>query len=343
MVDQVIMQKPSKLPLILAVVALLAVGGLGYFVWQLNKNASTPASNATAVPAGQNVADDGAMPAPPAGGVTKPYINDSLAPYGKWVSVDGEQYWQPHVAQEDSAWRPYGTQGNWVYSDSGWVWQSSYNWGWLPFHYGRWLHHPANGWIWLPDTVWGPAWVSWRNSDEAVVWAPLPPAASFEVGVGFHFGGSVGVDFDFGLQAPDFVFVSTEHFCDAGPELSVHFFPPTKVVEVFKTTTIIHNNYTVINNRVSISGPAVAQISRATGREINPRNVETLAVLRPRVVGTVATRAAGTVENAAVREEKAAAHKHEAVVKKPEPAPVKEHAKPEHEKEKGKVKEKERP
>ena len=43
------------------------------------------------------------------------------------------------------------------------------------FHFGRWAYDPAVGWVWLPDTVWGPGWVAWRDGDDISGWAPLPP------------------------------------------------------------------------------------------------------------------------------------------------------------------------
>ena len=33
---------------------------------------------------------------------------------------------------------PYTTAGHWVYDDD-YVWVSDYDWGWAPFHYGRWV------------------------------------------------------------------------------------------------------------------------------------------------------------------------------------------------------------
>ena len=55
----------------------------------------------------------------------------------------------------------------------------------IVYHYGRWVRVQDEGWCWVPDTDWGPAWVSWRNNDEYVGWAPLPPEARFEAEVGF--------------------------------------------------------------------------------------------------------------------------------------------------------------
>src|SRR5574337_2168421 len=42
--------------------------------------------------------------------------------------------------------------------------------GWATSHYGRWVY--ANRWVWVPDTTWGPAWVTWRQGDDYIGWAP---------------------------------------------------------------------------------------------------------------------------------------------------------------------------
>lgn len=117
------------------------------------------------------------------------YFYDSLAPYGTWAYVAGAGLcWQPTVYSVDRSWRPYSDRGRWVYTDCGWYWQSDYSWGWAPFHYGRWLKDAQRGWVWAPNRVWGPAWVSWRQSADYCGWAPLPPAARFVAGVGFRSG-----------------------------------------------------------------------------------------------------------------------------------------------------------
>src|SRR3954463_5506861 len=153
---------------------------------------TAPANN---VYPGQNVGAP-ATPPPPAQVVTPPltppsdvaaiqapaepvnvnYFYSSLAPYGSWVEVPGYGLcWQPTVAVASAGWSPYCNSGRWLWTDSGWYWYSSYSWGWAPFHYGRWCTYPRLGWVWVPDTVWGPSWVSWRYSHDYCGWAPLPP------------------------------------------------------------------------------------------------------------------------------------------------------------------------
>jgi hypothetical protein len=50
----------------------------------------------------------------------------------------------------------------------------------------------GRGWGWVPGTMWGPAWVSWRSGGGYAGWAPLPPRgaaipASYGAGSGWHF------------------------------------------------------------------------------------------------------------------------------------------------------------
>src|ERR1700761_3544443 len=103
---------------------------------------------------------------------------DELSPYGNWIDYPDYGYvWQPNV---DPDFRPYDTNGNWVYSDAGWTWVSGYSWGWAPFHYGRWFYDGSYGWLWQPGNEWAPAWVTWGQSGDYYGWAALPP----NVGVG---------------------------------------------------------------------------------------------------------------------------------------------------------------
>ena len=157
---------------------------------------------------------DSYEPAPepePSGGVS--YFYDSLAPYGTWMDVEGYgKCWQPSVVVINKSWRPYCDRGRWIYSDSGWYWNSDYSWGWAPFHYGRWFNHTKMGWCWTPDTVWAPSWVSWRYSNDYCGWAPLPPRACY-TGSGFtYYGRTVTANFSFGLGADCYTFIPFNRF-----------------------------------------------------------------------------------------------------------------------------------
>src|SRR5690625_7977028 len=51
---------------------------------------------------------------------------ESLSPYGKWIDYRGYgNAWVPRVSRN---FRPYATNGRWVFSDYGWTWMSGYSW-----------------------------------------------------------------------------------------------------------------------------------------------------------------------------------------------------------------------
>ncbi len=98
---------------------------------------------------------------------------DELSPYGNWIDYPDYGYvWVPAV---DYDFKPYVTNGSWVFSDYGWTWASNYEWGWATFHYGRWFFDDYYGWIWAPGDEWAPAWVKWGTADGYYCWAPLAP------------------------------------------------------------------------------------------------------------------------------------------------------------------------
>jgi hypothetical protein len=131
------------------------------------------------------------------------YFYDYLSDYGQWVYYPGYNYvWVPYNMAP--AWRPY-SYGRWVWTEYGWTWVSTFRWGWIPFHYGRWVFEPGFGWFWIPDTVWGPAWVSWRYGGSYIGWAPLPPRYRYDHGRGLFLSS---------IDLPDdcWVFVDSRHF-----------------------------------------------------------------------------------------------------------------------------------
>lgn len=100
---------------------------------------------------------------------------DQLSPYGDWIySPDYGYVWRPYF-DNPASFRPYSSNGNWVYTDYGWTWASGYDWGWATFHYGRWDFDNYLGWLWIPGTEWAPAWVSWGSYDNYWGWAPMGP------------------------------------------------------------------------------------------------------------------------------------------------------------------------
>ncbi|MGC8743848.1 MAG: DUF6600 domain-containing protein [Verrucomicrobiia bacterium] len=204
----------------------------------------------------------------------------ALSPYGSWLYVDGYGYcWQPLVAVTYPGWRPYYHGGRWLWTDYGWYWLSDYSWGWATFHYGRWsyLHH--HGWVWFPDRVWGPAWVSWRVGPSYCGWAPLPPYARYDVGVGFVYHGShVSIGFEFGLSDWDYTFVDWGHFHHRYPYR--YGVPGNRARDIYNNTTVINNYITGNNNNVVINtGVGTEHITRLTREEIRKVTVRDAPVV----------------------------------------------------------------
>jgi len=105
-------------------------------------------------------------------------FSPALDPYGAWV--DDPTYgmvWAPSPDQVGAGFQPYDTAGSWNYVDGDYVWVSEYAWGWICFHYGRWVLS-AGRWVWIPGRRYAGAWVSWRVSDDGsgyVGWSPMAP------------------------------------------------------------------------------------------------------------------------------------------------------------------------
>ena len=199
------------------------------------------------------------------------FFYDSLAPYGNWVTVPNYGYvWQPSCTVVTPGWRPYWNNGSWIWSDSGWYWNSYYSWGWAPFHYGNWFNDPGYGWCWTPGSVWGPSWVTFRYSSGYCGWAPLPPGCGWRSGVGLTWsGGGIGVGFGFGFTAANYCWTPTGYFsaahCSnyglAGPQ-AANAYNNSKVVNNY----IVGNNNTIING--GIDPRQIRQHSRSEVRKV---------------------------------------------------------------------------
>lgn len=89
--------------------------------------------------------------------------------YGRWDYAPSYGYvWYPTVAV---GWRPY-SHGGWRHTRYGWTWFGLDPWAGPTHHFGRWGFSGA-AWFWIPNRVWGPAWVSWAHSPGYVSWSPL--------------------------------------------------------------------------------------------------------------------------------------------------------------------------
>jgi hypothetical protein len=202
------------------------------------------------------------------------YCYNYLAPFGNWINLDPYGYvWCPrHMGYR---WRPY-SDGHWVWTDYGWTWISDFDWGWIPFHYGRWSWDDDCGWFWVPGTLWGPAWVTWRASDLYMGWAPIPPGIEIRAGMDFGF-------LAFRIPSHFWIFIGASHFLDRN--CRPYVLPFERNVTIVNYTTI-HNNFQFRNNRFVNEGIGVDVVRRVTRRDV-PRYTlrDTREPGRPRVAG----------------------------------------------------------
>ncbi len=241
---------------------------------------------------------------------------NSLAPYGSWVTVPTYGYvWQPACAVATPGWRPYWNNGCWAWTDAGWYWNSSYSWGWAPFHYGSWVQAPSVGWCWVPGSTWAPSWVTFRYGGGYCGWAPLPPGCGFSTGVGLTWSGSgISVGFSFGFGAADYCW--TPASCFTAANCWTYGVPRSQVNQVCQNSTVINNYVTGNNNTVVNGGIAPTTITQHTrseirkvaladvatpsqaGRSVGPRSSPDqgrLAVYRPNIGQDLANKGAVTV------------------------------------------------
>ncbi len=197
-------------------------------------------------------------------------FTDALTPYGSWV--DDPSYgrvWTPSPQIVGVDFSPYATNGHWVMTEYGWTWVSGWDWGWAPFHYGRWAMRGGFGWCWIPGTLWGPAWVSWRSGGGFVGWAPLPPRG-------------MGLGRPIGMRSP-WRFTAAAHLGATQPT----YLPQRTVPRAFAQTTVVSNRRVLSMNGTSIrvnAGPVrINGVSGLPGAA-PPR----LAAIAPRAVPQVA-------------------------------------------------------
>jgi len=185
------------------------------------------------------------------------YFYEQMQPYGRWVSYSPHGYvWIP--GDVGYKWRPY-SRGNWAWTDYGWTWVSLERWGWIAYHYGRWGWDRRLGWFWVPDVVWGPAWVAWRWGDAHIGWAPLPPGVDFIPGRGFG-------RHQWDIPEHHWNFVRGRDFMDTS--LDRWILPVERNVTIVNLT-VFNVNINVRDNRVFNDGVDVEHVRRQTNKVVD--------------------------------------------------------------------------
>src|SRR5450755_1132596 len=181
---------------------------------------------------------------------------DQLSPYGNWINYPGYGYvWMPNAGPD---FQPYASNGNWIYTDAGWTWASNYNWGWAPFHYGRWFYENGYGWMWVPGSQWAPAWVSWRGGGDYYGWAPLGPSVSVDIALS-----------NYNPPANYWNFVPRQYM--GNPNWHNYYVGGNRNVTIINNTTII-NNYSGTNRAryTYAPGPDPNEVRRYSGNNFTP-------------------------------------------------------------------------
>jgi hypothetical protein len=245
------------------------------------------------------------------------YFHERLSPHGHWVEVDDYGWcWYPADVHDD--WRPY-VEGHWVYCEpDGWCWVSDYDWGWAPFHYGRW-YHTGHRWVWVPGYEWSGAWVVWRHGGGYCGWAPLSPEVTWEVGIGLRRG---NFSYEVDIYEPSWVFCHEERFTS----VSLTIVRPVETRVIIQKTIVLGSvtvqNKTTITNRAlrvktieTVADRPVKRVKLREERSLGAARVkgdrdDEVRVFRPKVKrgGEGAPRQVDAVEG----ERKTLREKHEA-------------------------------
>jgi hypothetical protein len=202
---------------------------------------------------------DAVPPPPPGASVSFQLFYDQLSPFGTWIDYPGYGYvWTPFDGPD---FVPYGTNGHWVWTDDGWLWLSDYNWGWAPFHYGRWFHDDYYGWLWIPGNEWGPAWVCWRSSPGYFGWVALGPSVGVELFFGYNY---------YGGRRDSWVYLPERYMTSEHPYR--YYGPRSGNAQFLRNSTVV-NRTSGSGNARYVSGPDRASVERATGTHLNPVSI----------------------------------------------------------------------
>ncbi|HEY3251646.1 MAG TPA: DUF6600 domain-containing protein, partial [Ignavibacteria bacterium] len=205
---------------------------------------------------------------------------DVLSPMGEWIQVSKEDIdedinegegqafssltddeptlfiWKPSV---NSDWKPY-MNGRWIYTNHGWLWQSTDAWGNTTYNYGRWWNSKKYGWVWMPGYAWAPAWVRWKVSADHIGWVPLSPKAKWTSEKGINSN-----NYKYKNPDNDWVFVPKENF--------VNDLSNTNVISAFRNSELVAKSEPITdikveNDMVINSGPDVQDIEKRTGKKL---------------------------------------------------------------------------
>jgi len=158
---------------------------------------------------------------------------------------------------------PY-LNGQWVYTDEGWYFKANTSQEDLTSHYGRWSKDKELGWVWLPGKTYSPAWVDWRQNDDYVAWAPVPPGTYIE---------NDAVNVKEQINENRYTIVEKKSMTEPSVYKYRYQYVENKnkimIKEMTKTDGVMIKEKTVINK-----GPDVSDIEKKSGKKIEPVKIK---------------------------------------------------------------------
>lgn len=187
------------------------------------------------------------------------FFYGAVAEGGAWI--DHPRYGRVFAPKVAETWRPY-TLGRWAFSDDyGWLWISDEPFGWATYHYGRWALEADKGWFWVPGKDWAPAWVVWRQGEDAIGWAALPPGAEM-TGKGLSLETSI---IETSRFESTWVFVDPRYFGQPGMR---RYLRSTRWNADLVPTTVTRLGYERKDDVVVNRGIAPEDVAHLTGRPL---------------------------------------------------------------------------
>ena len=112
--------------------------------------------------------------------------------------------------------------------------------------------------MWVPGDDWAPAWVSWRQNDDYLGWAPLPPETLYDEVYEYN----PGIDVAYDVSPAYYNFVPVDHFYEP---VHAHCVPRTTVVTIIISTRNV-TRFSMRENHVHCGGPDFGWVNRHARR-----------------------------------------------------------------------------
>lgn len=153
------------------------------------------------------------------------------------------------------------TNGQWVNTEAGWSFKAPTEYEETTSHYGRWNYSPTLGWVWLPGRVYSPAWVDWKEDDNNIAWAPLPPST-------YIVNNMVPMPV---IPEDNYIVVEKKHFVQ--PEIYKYMYKENKnkimIKEMRRSDGVM-----VKNNIIYNVGPDITMIRKITNLPLEPVKIQ---------------------------------------------------------------------